>query len=54
VRTSLAFLYLIILSNIVRLPRKTYEGVSHHALNFGYEGRPISRSAIDEKFFLAL
>lgn len=38
----------------MRLPRRTYDGAFHHAMNRGYEGRPIFRSAADKKFFLAL
>ncbi|MCX6557798.1 MAG: transposase, partial [Candidatus Aminicenantes bacterium] len=34
--------------------RRTYEGAFHHAMNRGYEGKPIFRSAADKKFFLAL
>ena len=36
------------------MPRRTFDGAFHHAMNRGYEGRPIFRSATDKKFFLAL
>jgi putative transposase len=38
----------------MRLPRRTYDGAFHHAMNRGYEGRPIFRAAADKKFFLTL
>jgi len=38
----------------MRLPRRTYEGAFHHAMNRGYEGRPIFKTHADKAFFLDL
>jgi REP element-mobilizing transposase RayT len=38
----------------MRLPRRTYEGAFHHAMNRGYEGRPIFGTQADKAVFLDL
>ncbi len=38
----------------MRLPRRTYEGAFHHAMNRGYGGRPIFGTKADKEFFLEL
>jgi hypothetical protein len=50
--TVLVFLYLIKYTVDMRLPRRTYDGAFHHAMNRGYEGRPIFGSAFDKEFIL--
>jgi len=38
----------------MRLPRRTFQGAFHHAMNRGYEGRALFRDDADRIFFLDL
>ncbi|MBN1195937.1 MAG: transposase, partial [Candidatus Aminicenantes bacterium] len=38
----------------MRLPRRTFQGAFHHAMNRGYEGRALLRDDADRIFFLEL